>query len=526
MTATQRDSQPSGHRTGEPTGHRTGRRPGVLAVDEGTTGTRAGVVQASGAVGHVAYRPIAVSHPDEVSVEQDPMEIWAATLDVCQEALAWARSHDIAIEAVALSTQRATAMLWDRMTGLPLVPACVWQDRRYADDLRAFEAEWDDVLIARTGRPVGSRAPFYWAARQLAEHAEVAAAYRAGRLAFGTVDTWLAWRLTGGAVTAVSATNACSTGAYLLREHAWDHEWIARLGFPPDLLPELFADDDERFGMTDPDVLGVSLPLAAAMGDQHAALIALGGLDVGQGMAMYGTGTFVDAATGLKPADPNPSVDGVFAQPGRRQGDTTHYSLEAYTSTTGSALRWLCEDLRLFASPDEIGELAAAAEPGTRAWFVPAFAGVRTPAWRPQSAAALSGLTLATTRADVARAVIDGTAHSVCDLIDAVADTMGSPLRRLRVGGGVAASDTLMQAQADLFGVPIERVSESATASLRGTAYLAGVREGVWPSLDQVVESRPPGAVFEPSIGPDQRLERRAAWREVLARHLFEGETG
>ncbi|MYW06473.1 FGGY-family carbohydrate kinase [Streptomyces sp. SID3343] len=500
--------------------HDQGRRLGILSVDEGTTGTRAGVVLDSGTVAHVAYRTIAVRHPDENSVEQDPTEIWTTTLDVCREALAWARANNVEIAALALSTQRATAMLWDRRTGLPLVPACVWQDRRYARHLLAYEDEWDDVLTARTGRPVGSRAPFYWAARQIAEVPAVAAAYEAGTLVFGTVDTWLAWKFTGGAAHAISASSAGSAGAYLLREHAWDREWVEQLGFPLELLPDLFADDDHGYGSTDPALLGVALPLAAVMGDQHAALIALGGLSAGQGMCVYGTGTFVDAATGNTPVLPVPGVTGVLAQPGWRQGDTTHFSLEAYCSTTGSALRWLCDDLKFFASPTEIGELAKQAGPGGHEWFVPALAGIRTPAWRPQATAALSGLTLATTRADIARAVLDGIAHSVCDLIDGVAETMRAPFRQLRVGGGVTGSDTLMQLQADIVGLPLERAADSATASLRGTAYLAGVREGLWSSLEEVVEAQPRGHVFEPTTTAEQRGEQRKAWQAVLAPHL------
>lgn len=258
------------------------------------------------------------------------------------------------------------------------------------------------------------------------------------------------------------------------------------------------------------------------MGDQHAALIALGGLAAGQGMCMYGTGAFVDAATGTTPALPRPDISGVLAQPGRRQGDISHYSLEAYTSTAGSALRWLCDDLGLFASPKELGEEAGRVptRPGRTPRFVPALAGVRTPVWHPEATASLTGLTLATTRADLARAVLDGIAHSVCDLVDGVAATMGAPFTRLRVGGGVAGSDPLMRIQADLTGLPLERVADSATASLRGTAYLAGVAQGLWGSLEEIVEAQPHGQVFEPSTGADERAAQRAAWREVLIGHL------
>ncbi|WP_369205513.1 FGGY family carbohydrate kinase [Streptomyces sp. PU-14G] len=493
-------------------------RRGVLAIDEGTTGTRAGLVLDDGTVGQVFYRPVQVSHPDPLSVEQDPMEIWRATLEVCRQALAAADGTEVT--AVALTTQRATAILWDRVTGLPLLPAVVWQDRRYAHDLLAYEAAWDPVLLARTGRPVGSRSPFLWAARQIAERPEVAAAHREGRLLFGTVDSWLIWQLTRGATHATTASNAGSTGGYLLREHAWDTEWITHLGFPADLLPDLCADDAE-LGWTDADTLGVSVPLAASMGDQHAALLALGGLEAGLGMCVYGTGAFVDVATGTDPAAPRPDIAGVLAQPGWRQGERTLFSLEAYASTVGSALRWLCDDLGLFETPQQIGELAATAEhlpDGPR--FFPALAGVRVPVWRPAATGALSGLSLATGRADIARAVLEGLAHTVCDLVDGVAETMGAPFKRLRVGGGVAGSDPLLRIQADLLGMPLERVADSATASLRGSAYLAGLGAGLWSSLEEVVEAQPAGRLFEPAADARVRGERRAEWREVAAAHL------
>lgn len=503
---------------------------GVLAVDEGTTGTRAGVVLESGSASEVFYQPIKVSYPDALSVEQDPMEIWTATLDVCRRALAHAEEQGVSVVALALTTQRATVVLWDRITGLPLLPAVVWQDRRYARDLLAYEDEWDSVLLARTGRPVGSRAPFLWAARQIQQRPEVAAAHREGRLLFGTVDTWLIWQLTAGATHATTPSNAGSTGGYLLREHAWDREWIGHQGFPLDLLPELRSEDAD-FGTTDADTLGVSVPLAASMGDQHAALLALGGLERGHGMCMYGTGAFVDVTTGAHPALPRPDISGVLAQPGWRQGETTLYSLEGFCPAVGSALRWLCDDLGMFSSPREIGELAAHGDahadgtgpraPGDgRPAFVPALAGVRVPVWRPEATGALTGLSLSTTKADVARAVLEGIAHSVCDLVDGVTATMGAPFRRLRVGGGVSGSDELMAIQADLLGLELERAADSATASLRGSAYLAGTKAGMWGSLAEIVEAQPVGRVFTPRTGDQTRAAQRAGWRELLGHHL------
>ncbi|TVT53834.1 carbohydrate kinase [Amycolatopsis rhizosphaerae] len=492
---------------------------GVLSIDEGSTGTRAAVVTADGASGPSFYQPIAVVHPDPLRVEQDADELWRRTLQVAGQAVAWASNNGVEIVGVALCTQRATTVLWDRVTGRPLAPAVVWQDRRYAAELEALAEKWDPILLPRTGRPVGSRSPFLWAARQISENPQVRAAADAGRLLFGSIDTWLSWNLNGGTAHAVSATNAASLGGYLLREHAWDPEWFSAVGYPAELAPPLL-DDDGDFGQTHPGLLGIRVPIAAAMGDQHASLIALGALEPGQGMCMHGTGTFVGAPTGDEPADTANAADGVLAMVGWRANGRSRFSLEAYTSTTGSALRWLVEDLQLFDSAEQISELAATHPRDRETWLVPTLAGLRTPVAVPAASASLTGLTLATTRAAIARAVLEGIAHSVCDTVDGLLSTMDRPLARLRVGGGLAASDALLQSQADLTGIPIERVADSATASLRGVAYLAGVRLGLWGSLGEVVGARPTGRTFEPTTTDHERQEWRAQWQHVLRKSL------
>ncbi|MDA3645183.1 carbohydrate kinase [Saccharopolyspora indica] len=499
---------------------------GVLSIDEGSTGTRAAVVTSDGASGPSFYQPIAVLHPDPLRVEQDADELWRRTLDVARQAVRWAGDNAVEITGVALCTQRATAVLWDRETGRPLAPAVVWQDRRYAAELAELAAEWDPVQLARTGRPVGTRSPFFWAARQIEQNPQVAAAAADGRLLFGPIDTWLSWNLNGGTRHGVATSNAAALGGYLLREHRWDAEWLAAVGCPAQLAPEL-VDDDGDFGWTDPDVLGVRVPIAAAMGDQHASLIALGALEAGQGMCMHGTGTFVGALTGDEPADAATATAGVLALPGWRSGGRTRFSLEAYTSTTGSALRWLVEDLQLFDSAEQVGALAGEHPRERETWFVPTLAGLRTPVAEPGARASLTGLSLATTRAGIARAVLEGIAHSVCDTVDGVRSAMpaGHELTRLRVGGGLAASDALLQSQADLAGVAIERAADSATASLRGVAYLAGVRLGLWDSLGEALHALPAGRAFEPAIGEDERQELRAQWGRVLRKSLPEEGT-
>ncbi|MDA3627307.1 FGGY family carbohydrate kinase [Saccharopolyspora sp. WRP15-2] len=499
----------------------SGTRRGVLAIDEGSTGTRAAVVTADGASGQSFYQPIAVLHPDPLRVEQDAGELWRRTLEVAQQAVRWAGDNAVEIIGVALCTQRATAVLWERETGRPLAPAVVWQDRRYAAELEELAARWDPVLLARTGRPVGSRSPFLWAARQIEQNPQVAAAAADGRLLFGPIDTWLSWNLNGGTKHGVATSNAAALGGYRLRDHAWDAGWLDAVGCPVDLAPPL-VDDDGDFGWTDPGVLGVRVPIAAAMGDQHASLIALGALEAGQGMCVHGTGTFVGALTGDEPADATSLADGVLALPGWRSGGRTRFSLEAYTATTGSALRWLVEDLQLFDSAEQVSELAGKYPREREMWFVPTLAGLRTPIAAPGARACLTGLSLATSRAGIARAVLEGIAHSVCDTVDGICAAVPSGLTRLRVGGGLAASDALLQSQADLSGIAIERAADSATASLRGVAYLAGVRLGLWGSLDEALHALPAGRAFEPAIGEDERQELRAQWGRVLRKSLPE----
>ncbi|PXX71743.1 glycerol kinase [Nocardia tenerifensis] len=489
-------------------------RRGILGIDEGSTGTRAAIVGEDGACGPSFYAPIDVVHRGPTHVEQDPMQLLHKTIEVARQALAWAGDSGVEIVALSLCTQRATAILWDRLTGQPLAPAVVWQDSRYAEELARLAADWDPILWARTGRPVGTRSPFLWAARRL-ESLDLPAS----RIGFGSVDTWLVWNLTGRATHAISATNAVAFGGYLLTEHRWDTSWFDAVGFPAELAPPL-ADDDADYGRTDAGLLGIEVPIAAVMGDQHASLIALGALTPGEAMCVHGTGTFVGALAGPRPPTGIGAIDGVLCLVGWRAGGHSQFSLEAYTSTTGSALRWLTEDMRIFASAAEISALAAGQPRGDESWFIPNLAGLRTPVQAPEARGHLIGLSLGTTRESLARTVIDGIAHAVSDTVEAVGSTVGRPLAHLRVGGGLAASDALLASQADFTGVPIERVTDSATASLRGGAYLAGTRLGLWDSPAQVVGDQKPGDVFEPRLSPADRHDLRQRWRDVLTASL------
>ncbi|MGV9770859.1 FGGY family carbohydrate kinase [Streptosporangium sp. NPDC003464] len=501
------------------------RRRGVLSIDEGTTGTRAAVVLDDGGTAPPAYLPISVCSPDHLRVEQDGTEIWVNTVQVCREALDWASAHGVEITGVSISTQRATVLLWDTVTGVPLSQAVVWQDRRYAARLREWEPEWDAHLVQHTGRPVGSRAPLLWAAEELTRNEAAGRAHDEGRLAFGSIDTWLVWKLTGGARHVMSATNAVATGAYDLRTGDWHGPWVDFLGCPRDLLPRI-VDEDGDFGVTDPSVLGVRLPILSVMGDQHAAMIALGAHRPGQAMCVHGTGTFLDAVAGDRPPAHLRQVPGVLTLVGWRSAGASVFSLEGYAPTTGSAMRWLCEEIGLFESPAQLAELAREHTGPTRVRFLPALAGLRTPVWSPEATGILTGLSLSTTRAELARGILDGFAHSVCDLLEGVEGAMGRPVTDLFCGGGLATSDVLMSSQADLIGRPVRRARDNGTASLRGTAYLGGVRTGLWPSLSAAVAGLRTAPVFEPTLSDAGRQEARAEWRDLLARHITPADHG
>ncbi|SEN34000.1 FGGY family carbohydrate kinase [Nonomuraea pusilla] len=494
------------------------RRRGVLGVDEGTTGTRAAVVLDDGRAAPPAYLPLSVRSPDHLRVEQDAGEIWANTVQVCREALERAAADGVEVTGVSISTQRATVLLWDTVTGEPLTQAVVWQDRRYAARLREWELEWDARLEEETGRPVGSRAPLLWAAEEIAADPAARRAHQEGRLAFGSVDSWLVWKLTGGARHATSATNAVALGAYDLRTGGWHEPWAAFLGCPPDVLP-VILDEDGDYGVTDPAVLGAALPILSVMGDQHAAMLALGAHRPGQATCVHGTGTFLDAVAGDRPPARR-HVPGVLTLVGWRSRGTPLFSVESYAPTTGSAMRWLCQEIGLFDSPEQLARLAAGHAGPSRVAFLPALAGLRTPVWAPEATGVLSGLSLSTTRAELARGVLDGFAHSVCDLLEGVETATGLRVAELFCGGGLATSDALMASQADLLGRPVRRALDNGTASLRGAAYLGGVRAGLWPDVGAAVAALPPAPVFEPTLPDARREEARAAWRDLLARHV------
>ncbi|MCM2504319.1 FGGY family carbohydrate kinase [Aureimonas altamirensis] len=497
----------------------------ILAIDEGTSGTRAALVRADGGVTAPAYAPLKVTTPRHGVVEQDADALLETTLTMCRKVIASAPAEGLEIAALALTTQRATGVLWDTETGRSLVPAMVWQDTRFSEELKALSPHWDRALIERAGRPIGARAIYLWAARHMRNTPCVSDALKKNRLAFGTVDSWLLWHLSEVRQVVTTPTNATSCGAYDLRTHSYIDEWLRAQEFPEELLPVLREDADD-FGHTRRDILGMRVPIMASMGDQLAGLVGLGCHDSGQAMCVHGTGSFVDLVIGQeRPARPG-AFEATFTMTAWRKGGRSNLAVETYAATTGSALNWLCNDMRWFDDARQISALAAMADGARGIRFVPTLTGLRQPVMEPAARASLTGLSMTHTREELAYAVLEGIAHSVVSCVEADELVAGKRMHELVAGGGLSSSDPLLRMQADLGGVPVRRMPDAERASLRGTAFMAGARGLMWSDLSEARSTLPRGETFEPSLSDDERLARRAGWQAAISDEIGRTRAG
>lgn len=502
-----------------------GRRQVILAIDAGTSGTRAALVAADGSVSAVNYTTLAVSSPRHNVVEQDADVLLQKTIDVCGKTIAAARDTGLEIAATAIATQRATGVLWDTESGRALVPAMVWQDSRYADELKPLGAVWDAKLVALAGRPVGGRAIYLWAARHMQKTPAVREAWKARRLAFGTVDSWLLWNLSEERKAVTTPTNATSAGAYVLGEHRYFTDWIEAQGFPVELLPELKQDADD-FGYTRKKVLGIRVPIKASCGDQLGGLVGLGCHDAGQAMCVHGTGSFVDLVIG-KQTPKNPGLyEATFTMTAWRSDNLSHFAVETYAATTGSALNWLCNEMRWFENAKELSELAVTVSSSDGLFFMPTLTGLRQPNIVPDGRASLTGLSMAHSRAHLAHAILEGIAHSVVSCAEASSEVAGVPVREVVAGGGLSSSNALLQLQADLSGVPVRRMADQDRASLRGTAFLAGSDGLLWGDLAEARATLPEGNLFIPKASEAERQDRRARWHSLTDEEVARVQSG
>lgn len=491
---------------------------GILAIDEGTTGTRAAIVTEAGDIPFLSYRQLETDNPSPGIVEQSFEQLWNATLEVLREAYERAGELGITPIAVAIATQRATASLWDTATGQPFGKGMVWQDTRHSEHLGQLSGSWDTKLREKTGRPAGVRSPYLWAAERLAIEPEIAAAYERGTLMFGTVDTWLAWNLTGGRSHITSPTNVAACGGYDLDSGSYLSDWITELGFPQELLASICDDGGHDLGMLDPSILGMELPIRALIGDQHGAILGLGCFEPHQSTCIHGTGSFVDQILSGRMILGTDLPDAVTGTIGWHSGQTVH-AVENFTSATGSALGWLCRQLKMFSDPAEISELASRQTlwSETVPRFIPALTGIRLPVIDTRVRASITGLSLATTREQIAVGMLEGIAQCVAQSVDANATAAGVRPHRIFVGGGLSQSDPLLQMQADLTGVPMLRYPNTDKATVRGASYLAGVNL-FWDSLDEAALTMGRPEAFEPKLSDSLAADYTNTWRDsVLA---------
>ena len=485
----------------------------VMAIDAGTTGITVLVVDGKSEVVGRAYSEFAQHFPRPGWVEHDADEIWRVTSEVMKLALAEARATGGDLAAIGITNQRETAVVWERATGRPIAPAIVWQCRRSTAICERLKSEGlEEELQSRTGLVVDA----YFSATKLIWYLENIEGLRAradaGELAFGTIDSWLIWNLTGGAVHATEPSNASRTMLYSLAERTWD-EWIFdKLDLPRAWLPEI-KPSSGPFGDATAELVGNAVPIAGVAGDQQAALFGQACFADGMAKNTYGTGSFVLLNTGDK-LTRSPVLLTTAAWD---LGDGVRYALEGAIFVTGAAIQWLRDGLGVIGSAPETGPLAASVPDSGGTYLVPAFVGLGAPHWDPYARGAFLGITRGTTKAHLARAAVEAMAFQTRDVVEAMAIHSGVKLTELRVDGGASAMDLLCQFQADQLGVVVRRPANLETTAL-GAAYLAGLAAGVWASTDDITWRA--DAEFEPRVSRDEVDAAYDGWKKAVVRSM------
>jgi glycerol kinase len=491
----------------------------ILALDQGTTSSRAIVFDHDGAIRGLGQREVHQHYPQPGWVEHDANELWQTQKTVAREALRNAGASAADIVAIGITNQRETVVVWERASGRPIAPAIVWQDRRTAalcDQLRAQGHA--SLLQARTGLVIDA----YFSGTKLAWLLDnVAGARQAaerGELAFGTVDSWLIWNLTDGAVHSTDPSNASRTLLFDIHEQDWSDELLAIFDIPRSLLPQIAA-NNAIVGQTRPDHFGGPIPIAGVAGDQQAATFGQACFTPGMAKNTYGTGCFMLMNVGAKPVA---SKNNLLSTIGWRLAgisggaDQTAYMLEGGVFMAGATVQWLRDGLRLIERADQIEALAASVADTGDVFLVPAFVGLGAPHWDPYARGTIVGLTRGTTRAHIARAALEAIALQSTELLLAMRADSGVAVSELRVDGGASRNDTLMQMQADLLGVPVVR-PRIAESTARGAAGLAGLATGYWSGTDELSAQWSAERRFEPTWSDEQREQRLHRWGQAVA---------
>lgn len=481
----------------------------VVAIDAGTTGVRSIAFSESGKPVGSSYREFPQYFPQPGWVEHDAEEIWDAVVVTLTELAA---SLDEPIATIGITDQRETVVVWDKSTGKPLHRAIVWQDRRTAERCAELEAAGHlDLVRNTTGLvldPYFSGSKLEWLIRN--GHISVDA-----NTAFGTVDSWLVWKLTGGTTHITDTTNASRTLLYDIGELEWSSDMLEMFGIPASIMPEVLPSSG-RFGTTAMNLpVPGGLPISGIAGDQQAALFGQACFATGAAKNTYGTGSFILMNVGQSKPEP---VDGLLTTVGwtLANGETT-YALEGAVFVTGAAIQWLRDGLGIIDEAAEVGPLAASVDSSDDVFLVPAFAGLGSPWWDPNARGTIVGLTRGTTKAHIARATVESMALQSRDVIDAMASAGGVNVESLRVDGGASVMELLLQIQADQIGVPVHRSAITETTAL-GSAYLAGIAEGVWSGTDEVAEAWQSDLTVEPAADRSAAHALHARWLEALDR--------
>jgi glycerol kinase len=490
----------------------------ILAIDQGTTNTKALLVDAAGAVVSRASRPLQQTYPHPGWVEQDAAAIWQSVQEAIDECLRTAGEHELV--AIAITNQRESVMLWDRQTGQPVGPVVIWQCRRtapFCEQLRARGLE--RMLRERTGLTID---PLFSAskARWLLDNIEGARARAGnGELYLGTMDSWVLWNLTGRAVHACDVTNASRTQLFDLRQLKWDEELLALFGIPAAILPEVKSSSAVYGASVKSGRLQSSIPIASLIGDSHAALYGQAGFQPGTVKATYGTGSSLMTLT----AEPVISEQGLSTTIawGRER---ISYALEGNISVTGAAVQWLGEFLGLPDPARDAARLAASVTDSAGLYVVPAFVGLGAPYWNEAARGLMTGITRGTTAAQAARAIIESIAYQIRDVFDVMDAASPAGLSALLADGGGSGNDLLMQFQADILGRPVLRCISPDVSAL-GAAYLAGLAVGLWKSEEEIAELPRPRDCFEPRLSSSKRDELYAGWRQAVGRALLGAES-
>ena len=489
----------------------------ILAIDQGTTSSRALIFDHAGGLVASARQEFTQLYPQPGWVEHDPLEIWASVRTTLAEVLARAALPSAAIAAIGLTNQRETTVVWDRATGQPVYNAIVWQDRRTADDCAQLRRDGVEPLVtAKTGLRLD---PYFSATklRWILNHVPGArAGAEAGRLLFGTVDSWLLWQLTGGRVHATDVTNASRTLLCNLHTGEWDAELLSLFGIPEAMLPQIRS-CAEIYGEVAPGLPAAGVPIAGLAGDQQAALFGQTCFQPGMAKNTYGTGCFTLMNTGEKPVV---SRHQLLTTPAWKIGGRTEYALEGSVFIGGAAIQWLRDELQLVRDAAELDQLAESVPDSGGVFLVPAFAGLGAPHWDPHARGTLVGITRGTNRAHLCRAVLEAIAFQTADLISCMEKDSGLPLRELRVDGGAARSRPLLQFQAELLGTRVVRPRCIETTAL-GAAYLAGLAIGFWANREEIARHWEIDTTFAPQRPPDKIHKLRQNWDLAVgtARH-------